>query len=87
MMEKEIRKILTFVIRYIASKIFEKIKLRPVVISKRLEFPCDDRRDTNFISPLNMHFQRFKSTLDSLKSASFQCIWELETVVGCPCLL
>ena len=39
-----------------------------LVISERLKLPQDDRTDTNFIGLLRMHFQRSKSTLDSLKS-------------------
>ena len=67
-MERGIRKILTFVKRSIASKIVGKITLKPwLVISKSLKFPQDDRTDTNFIALLRTHFQRSKSTLDSLK--------------------
>ena len=39
-----------------------------ILVSKRLEFPKDDRTGTNLIVPLRMHFYRFKITLDSLKS-------------------
>ena len=68
MRQRGIRKILTFAKRSTASKFFGKIlNTEALVISKSLKFPKDDRTDTNFIAPLRMHFQRSKSTLDSLK--------------------
>ena len=48
-MKREIRKRLTFVTGQIASKIFQKIIIKALVISKRLKFPQDDRTDTNNI--------------------------------------
>ena len=38
-MNRDIRKCLTFVTGQIASKIFQKIKIKALVISKRLKFP------------------------------------------------
>ena len=54
--KEESEKLLSaFVKLLIASKIFGKIILKPVlVISKRLELPWDDRTDANFIVPLRM---------------------------------
>ena len=51
-----------------SSKIFGIIKLRLFVISQRLKFLKDDRTDTNFIAPFNIHFWSSKSTIESLKS-------------------
>ena len=47
MMERGIRKILTFEILSIAAKIYFR--------ENKTE-AYDDRRDTNFIAPLGMHF-------------------------------
>ena len=55
-MEKGIRKILTFEIRLIVFKIyFLENETEAAIISKRLKFPWDDRKDTKFIAPLGMH--------------------------------
>ena len=67
------------------SKIFGKIILKPsLVISKRFNLPQDDRTDTNFFELLRMHFQRYKSTLDSLKIECFQCISRRKSSLGAP---
>ena len=47
---------------------FRENNTQALVISERLKLPQDDRTDTNFMGLLRMHFQRSKSTLDSLKS-------------------
>ena len=55
-MERGIKKIFTFEIRLIASKIyFREIKTEVLIISNRLKFPQDDRTATNFIAPLGTH--------------------------------
>ena len=67
-MEWEIRTIRTFVKCSIASKLFDKITLRPLQFRKASSSPRIDGTDTNFTAPFIMHFLRFKScTLDSLK--------------------
>ena len=43
-----------------------------LVISKRLNLPQDNRKDTNLITPLRMHFEGSEGTRDNLKSV-FQC--------------
>ena len=50
------------------NKNFRGNNTEALVISKRLKLPQDDRKDINFLAPLRIHFQRSKSTLDSLKS-------------------
>ena len=50
------RKILTFVKRAIASKIFGNCENNTALVSKSLKFPEDERTGTNFIAPLRMHF-------------------------------
>ena len=48
MMERGIKKIFTFVMRKVASKILGKITLKPLEFRKD-KFHKDDRTDTNFI--------------------------------------
>ena len=67
-MERRIRKILISVKLKIASKIFGKIIPKPLQFRKDSSCPRTTEPDTSFIAPLRMHFQRSKSTLDSLKS-------------------
>ena len=70
---EELEKDLTFVIRYIVSKIFGKkntVTKTPVIL-KTLKLSLDGRTGTNFIASLRMYFQRSKSTLGSLKGRVF----------------
>ena len=64
---------------------FREINTKALVISKSLKFPQDDRTDTNFVARLRMHFERSKSTLDSLKRL-FNAFRRI-TVIGCPLIL
>ena len=58
---------------------FQKNNNEALVISKRLKFPQDDRTDKNFVAPLRMHFQRSKTTLDSLKKV-FILFWRKQSL-------
>ena len=53
---EDLEKEFTFVIRYIASKIFGKNNSGALVISKTLKLPLDDQTVTNFIATLRMYF-------------------------------
>ena len=80
-MERDIRKILTFVISWIASKIFRENKPEALVISKRLKFPQNDRTDTNFIAPLKCTSRDLKVLWIALEVFS---VYSGGSVVGCP---
>ena len=67
-MEKQIRKNSHFRNTLNCIWYFRDNKTKTLVISERFKFPLDDRTDTNFITPLSIHFYGSKSTRDSLKS-------------------
>ena len=67
-MEKQFRKNSHFRNTLNCIWYFRDNKTNTLVISKRFKFPLDGRTDTNFITPLNIHFYGSNSTRDSLKS-------------------
>ena len=56
MIDRESRKIVTFVIRVNCLKNVWQNNTEALVTSKRLKFPQDDRTDTKFKEPLRTHF-------------------------------